>query len=376
VFRFALREPSSYTILVVDDEVDNQTYLRRVLATQGFTGVETSFDAEEMLEKVEQIDVDLIVLDLHLAGRDGFSVLEELRRRKNGDFVPVIVVTSDPDPRVRQRSLALGACDFVARPFERDELLLRLRNLLEQRDIHVQIARANRVLEEQVQLTSSELHQAHADMLVRLARAAEYRDDQTGTHTWRVGYASRLIAQELRAEPRFADLIGLAARLHDVGKIGIPDSVLLKPGRLDAAEFELMKAHSTIGANLLAGSTSPLMQLAESVALNHHERWNGNGYPNGLAFDDIPIEGRIVAVADVFDALTHSRTYKECWSEAEAIAEIRAQKGKQFDPAAVDAFDGIYRNGGVSDIRVSASEDDEVARAALAAALGRPAPHR
>ncbi len=371
-----MREPSAYTILVVNDEVDNQTYIRRVLATQGFTGVQTSFDAEELLEQVEQVEADLIVLDLHLAGRDGFSVLEELSRRKNDEFVPVIVVTSDPDPRMRQRSLALGACDFVTRPFERDELLLRLRNLLEQRDTHVQIARAKRILEEQVQLTVSELHQAHADMLVRLARAAEYRDDQTGTHTWRVGYASRLIAQELGTESRFVDLIGLAARLHDVGKIGIPDSVLLKPGRLDAHEFELMKAHATIGANLLAGSTSPLMQLAESVALNHHEWWDGGGYPNGRAADDIPIEGRIVAVADVFDALTHSRTYKERWAEADAIAEIRAQKGKQFDPDAVDAFDRIYRNGGVSDIPVAEPDNDEVARAALAAALGRPPPPR
>lgn len=367
-----MRQPSDYSILVVDDEVANRTYIERLLGKHGYTTVRGTDDTTELLDDFDAIKADIVFLDLHMPGRDGFSVLEELRAHSAGaGFLPVVVITSDADPESRQRALELGAADFLTRPFDHDELLLRLRNLLERRDMHRQIIEANRILEEQIALSATELRRAHAEMLVRLARAAEFRDDQTGTHTWRVGYLSRLIAQEMSESSRFVDLIGLAARLHDVGKIGIPDRVLLKPGKLDADEFALMKSHSTIGARLLSGGKTALMTMAETIALNHHEAWDGTGYPNGLAGMSIPREGRIVAVADVFDALTHSRAYKKGWPEADAVAEIRRQKGVKFDPDAVDAFDRAYRNGATAELEVPPEDDDEVSRAAITAALFR-----
>lgn len=367
-----MRAPSEYTILVVDDEVANRTYVERLLCRHGYTGVCGTESPAALIDDLESVDADLVFLDLHMPGRDGFSVLEHMQTmRGSGEFLPVFVLTSDVDPESRQRALELGASDYLTRPFDHDELLLRLRNLLARRDMHRQIVQANRILEEQIALSASELRRAHAEMLVRLARAAEFRDDETGMHTWRVGYLSRLIAQEMGGPRRFADLIGLAARLHDVGKIGIPDRVLLKPGPLDADEFALMKAHTTIGARLLSGGTTDLMSMAETIALNHHEAWDGSGYPNGCSASDIPREGRIVAVADVFDALTHSRAYKKGWTEAEALAEIRNNKGVKFDPDAVDAFDRAIRNGAVEKLEMPPDDEDEVSRAAFTAAMFR-----
>jgi len=365
-----VRDPASYKILIVDDEEANSRHIQRLLNHHGYSSVETMGDAEELIESLETLDADLVFLDLHMPGRDGFSVLTEVRERRVGKlFLPVIVLTADTQLQTRQRALGLGATDFLTRPVDHDELLLRLKNLLYRRDMHRQVLEANNILEEQIQLSETELRRAHAEMLVRLARAAEYRDDQTGTHTWRVGYLSRLIAQELSAKQRFVDLIGLAARLHDVGKIGIPDRVLLKPAALDADEFSLMKAHTTIGARLLSGGHSALMLMAETIALNHHEAWDGSGYPSGVAAEDIPRVGRIVAVADVFDALTHRRSYKQGWTEEESFAEIERQKGIKFEPDIVDAFARLYRNGATSGVEAPTDDEDEMSRAAITATI-------
>ena len=365
-----VRDPSSYKILIVDDDEANTKHVQRLLNKHGYSRVETMCDAEELLEELDSLEADAVFLDLHMPGCDGFSVLTQVRERRAGKlFMPIVVLTADTLPETRQRALGLGATDFLTRPVDHDELLLRLKNLLYRRDMHRQIVEANSILEEQIQLNEGELRRAHSEMLVRLARAAEYRDDQTGTHTWRVGYLSRLLAQELSAERRFVDLIGLAARLHDVGKIGIPDRVLLKPGALDDDEFSLMKAHTTIGARLLSGGHTALVIMAESIALNHHEAWDGSGYPNGLAGEQIPRSGRIVAVADVFDALTHSRTYKKGWTEDESFAEIERQKGIKFEPDIVDAFSSLYRNGAISNVQVPGDDDDEISRAAISASI-------
>ncbi len=358
-----MHEPARYRILVVDDDAANQTYLRRLLNKHGYTDVQTATDGDELLARAGSLDVDVVLLDLHMPGSDGFTVLAHFSEQRGADrFLPVVVLTSDPRPESRQRALELGASDFLTRPFDPHEFLARLRNLLDRRDEH-------RVLAEQVLLSGSELRRAHAEMLVRLARAAEYRDDQTGSHTWRVGYLARRIATEMAAERRFVDLIGLAARLHDVGKIGIPDGVLLKPGPLDPDEFALMKAHTTIGASLLSGGHSALIVLAETIALTHHEAWNGAGYPAGKAGEDIPLAGRIVAVADVFDALTHTRHYKQSWSPEDAIAEIRQQRGAKFDPDVVDAFDRAYRNGATEELEAPRNDEHEIARVVIAEQL-------
>jgi len=197
------------------------------------------------------------------------------------------------------------------------------------------------MLEKRVIERTYELEESHLEILVRLARAAEYRDDDTGEHTWRVGRISALIAQHMGLADKKVKLILHAARLHDVGKIAIPDGILLKPARLTSEEFETMKTHTTLGAEILSGGSSPLLQMAETIALTHHEKWNGTGYPGGLMGDLIPIEGRIVSVADVFDALTHDRPYKTAWPVEKAMDEIESQTGKQFDPDVVEVFKKI-----------------------------------
>jgi len=216
---------------------------------------------------------------------------------------------------------------------------------LEARYFHQQLANQNERLEDMVRDRTAKLENAQVEMLIRLAKAAEYRDDDTGEHTWRVARTTSLLATELGLPPATADLLVRAARLHDVGKIAIPDGILLKPGRLTEAEFEVVKQHARAGAELLSGGQSPLVQLAETIALTHHERWDGLGYPQGLAGDAIPLEARLLAVADTFDALTHDRIHRKAVSPERAVEVIRENMGKQFDPRVVDAFLVLYARG-------------------------------
>jgi putative two-component system response regulator len=223
-----------------------------------------------------------------------------------------------------------GAKDFLTKPLNEIEVLLRINNLLETRFY-------SSLLEQRVKERTKDLEKARMEVLQRLALAAEYRDDNTGQHTRRVGQISALVAANLNLPAETVELIQTAAPLHDVGKIGIPDSILHKPGKLTEEEFAVMKTHTKIGASILSGGTSPMLQLSEEIAMYHHERWDGRGY-EGISGDAIPIAGRIVSVADVFDALTHSRPYKEAWTTEDAVAEISRQSGTQFDPQVVDAF--------------------------------------
>jgi putative two-component system response regulator len=232
------------------------------------------------------------------------------------------------------------------------EVLLRIRNLLRTRFLHIEVQHQNHVLEERVRERTRELEEAHhailnhtqdlreaqIETIERLAAAAEYRDDDTGQHVHRVSQNCARIALALNWPDASIDLLRKASPLHDVGKIGIPDHILLKPGKLTSEEWETMKAHTLIGASILSGSRFPLLQMAEEIALTHHEKWDGTGYSPGLCGEAIPVSGRIVAVADVFDALTHERPYKKAWPVNEAIGEIRSQSGRHFDPAVVEAF--------------------------------------
>ena len=216
--------------------------------------------------------------------------------------------------------------------------MLRIGNLLQTRHLHCLLSDQNAVLEERVRQRTHELQEAQGEILARLAAAAEHRDDDTGRHTLRVGELSAAIAETLGLSSQVVSLIRAAAPLHDVGKIGVPDHVLLKAGALTPEEFAIMKTHTTIGAAILAGGHSPVVIEAERIALNHHERWDGTGYPNGLLGDAIPLSARIVAVADVFDALTHERPYRPAWPMARVMEEVRAQAGRHFDPEVVAAF--------------------------------------
>ena len=325
-------------ILVVDDEEANVLLLKRTLERAGYVDVAVTTDSRQVAELVIEFQPDLILLDLLMPHLDGFAVLEQLRSMiPEGTFLPVIVLTADITREAKQRALGSGAEDFLTKPFDAVEVTLRIRNLLQARHLHLQLQGQNELLEARVRVRTKALEEAHIETLDRRAMAAEYRDDDTGQHIRRVGRTSALVARELGLAETEVVLIERAAGLHDLGKIGVPDSILLAPRKLTSEEFDVVKTHTVIGANILSGSRSPLLKMAEQIAWAHHERWDGSGYA-GLVEEDIPLVGRITTVADVFDALTHERPYKKAWPVDEALAEIAGQRGRQFDPRVSDAF--------------------------------------
>jgi putative two-component system response regulator len=328
-------------ILIVDDEPANVLLLERLLERAGYENFVSTTDSAQALPLSTQRPPDLVLLDLHMPAPDGFEVMQQLSPWIEEGALAVIVLTADTTRDVRQAALSGGAKDFLVKPLDAIEVLLRIKNQLETRLLHVELRRQALALEQRVYEQHEDLDEARLEMLQRLARASEYRDDDTGEHTQRVGRTSASIARALDLAEEEVTLIGHGATLHDVGKIAIPDSVLLKPGGLDEREYELMKTHVRAGADMLSRSRSPLLQVAESIALTHHEWWDGTGYVSGLRGDEIPLPGRIVAIADVFDALTHDRPYKRALPLEMALEEIHALRGTQFDPRVVDAFDTL-----------------------------------
>ncbi len=352
VSRMASRPPQPQVrhpeakILVVDDEEINVRLLKRLLAWAGYRNVTTVVDSSKAVEQFDTIEPDLVMLDLNMPPPDGFEIMRHLEARiRPESYLPVIVISGEFSPEAKQRAFTSVAKDFVGKPFDSMEILLRIGNLLQTRYLHVALHEQNWRLEEMVRERTRELERAQAETLRRLAQAAEFRDDETGQHTRRVGAMAALIARQMRLPESVVELIRQSAPLHDVGKIGIPDNVLLKPGRLSPDEFALMKRHTLIGANLLAGGPSEVARLAEEIARCHHERWDGTGYPNGLAGEQIPLSARIVAVADFYDALSFARPYRPAWAKEDIFAEIRRESGKHFDPAVVEAFFQLVENG-------------------------------
>lgn len=326
-------------ILIVDDEESNVRLLERFLEQAGYRHIASTSDPQKTLTLFAEFQPDLILLDLHMPYLDGFEVMNQLRQIIPREiYLPILVLTADISPTVRQQALAEGANDFLTKPLDAIEVLLRIKNLLQTRFLHLQLQEQNHLLEEKVYERTQELEEARIEILKRLALAAEYRDDTTGQHTQRVGRTAALLASLLGLPQSEVSNIRRAAPLHDVGKIGIPDYLLLKPGKLTPEEFEMMKTHTIIGAKILGGGQVPLLKMAEEIALTHHERWDGRGYPRGLAGEAIPLVGRIVAVADVFDALIHVRPYKPAIPRNDAIREISLMSGLQFDPKVVQAF--------------------------------------
>nr|WP_264193964.1 two-component system response regulator [Marinomonas algarum] len=301
--------------MLVDDEPSNLRVLRQVLQPARYR-LSFARSGQDALKLVEKETVDLILLDIMMPDMTGLEVCEQLKSNPKTAHIPVIFVTALKDSVDEERGFDIGAVDYISKPVVPAIVLARVKN-------HLSLIRAD------------ELLNTHIDLIDRLGRAAEYKDNETGMHVQRMSRYARIIAKAYGFCDESADDLMMAAPMHDIGKIGIADSILLKPGKLTADEYDIMKTHAQIGAEILSNPSSYLIELAHSVAITHHEKWDGSGYPNGLAGEDIPIEGRIVALVDVFDALTSERPYKRAWSVEEAVNFIKEQSGKHFDPALI-----------------------------------------
>lgn len=328
-------------ILVIDDQEQNIRLLTRILEKDGYEHVRWTTNAAEALPIYTEFNPDLVLLDVHMREKDGFQVLEEIVAHNGRSHVPVLMITADDSADVKRRALALGAKDFVGKPFDSAEVLLRIRNLLETQFLYQRLRDQNADLERKVAERTQELEQSQLEVLERLAAAVEFRDDDTGNHTKRVAEVSARLAQSIGLENTTIELIRRAAPLHDIGKVGIPDSILLKAGPLTAEEFEMMKMHTVIGSRMLSKGRSELVRFSQRIARSHHEWWDGSGYPDRVSGQSIPLEARIVAVADFLDALTHERPYRPAWGIDETLAEIRRRSGSHFDPTIIKALTEI-----------------------------------
>ncbi len=333
-------------IMVVDDEAANVILVAEILRKHGFDNVKGITNANLVVNEVLEAKPDVILLDIHMPGVDGLTILRQVRICTAGQaFLPIIVLTADNTAQLRLDALGAGATDFITKPFDATEVALRVRNCIEQRSLHLQLRSHNAILEARVRERTAELQKSydkvdltHREVMEMLHLISEYRDDETHGHTLRVGHAAAMLASAAGMDRQFVDLIRQAAPLHDIGKVGIADIILLKPGPLTKEEFAIIKDHPTMGASVLERGSSDILKMAHTIALTHHERWNGTGYPECMEAEQIPIEGRIVAITDVFDALTHARPYKAAWSVDRAVAEMLDGRGSHFDPALVDLF--------------------------------------
>ena len=353
--------PKPARLLIVDDEPTNLKLLDKMLRTEGYENLTLIQDPREVLAAYERTTPDVILLDLNMPHLDGFAVLEQLKSLLHINMPPVLVLTAQQGRENRLRALDQGARDYLTKPFDRSELLARVRNLIDAHQLHKLVKMENEVLESRVHERTRELRETRLQIVQRLGRAAEYRDNETGFHILRMSHTTALLARYLGWDQQQCELLLHASPMHDIGKIGIPDAILLKPGKLDPAEWEIMKTHAVIGANILEGDSSELLTLAREIALTHHEKWDGSGYPNGLKGEAIPLSGRLVAIADVFDALTSERPYKKAWSVEAALDYIRENRGTHFDPAIVDLFLGVIPE--ILAIRARYAEPAETAAA-------------
>ncbi len=325
-------------VLVVDDEPVNVKLLEKIFSAEGYQKVVSTTDPRTVLDLCRATPFDIILLDLNMPHLDGFGVLALLVEEFGIVMPPVLVLTAQHDKEHRHRALQGGARDYLTKPFDRIELLYRVRNIIEAQLFHRFERDQKSLLEELVQQRTQELHDSRLEIVQRLGRAAEYRDNETGMHIIRMSKFCEALARHIGLDSPTCDLLLNAAPMHDIGKIGIPDHVLLKPGKLTEEEYEIMKTHTTIGYELLSGNESELLVTARDIAVTHHEKWDGTGYPNGVAGENISLLGRITAVADVFDALTSSRPYKKAWALDDAFNFIREQGGRHFDPQLSEAF--------------------------------------
>ena len=339
-----------YRILVADDDEMIRTLHAEFVRGFGYE-VEIASDGIEAIAKIG-LGVDLVLTDAHMPNMDGFEVARRIRKTRSSEELPIVMVTSLEAREDRLRAYESGINDFINKPVDHTELRLRLKWLLELKTAQDMLRRSKATLEDTVQLRTRELRSAleevtraqreiqgaHLDTIRRLTLAAEYKDHDTAGHIERIGRYSQVVGMAMHLQPGIVDLLLHAAPMHDVGKLGIPDHILLKPGPLDAEERRIMNTHTTIGGQILSGSTSPVIQMGERVALTHHEKWDGSGYPHGIPGEEIPLEARICSVVDFFDALTMDRPYRKAVPNDEVVDMILDETGTSFDPAVVDIF--------------------------------------
>lgn len=334
------RQAEDCRILIIDDSESNLHLLSTTLRLSGYSQVWTLQNPLMAKEVVDETKPDLIILDLHMPKLSGFDILREIKENAAAnDFVPVLVFTADTTSQSKEKALSLGASDFLTKPGDATEILLRVGNFLHARIMHLDILEHARTLAGRVKERTAELEQSRLETLQCLARSAEYRDDETGHHAQRVGSYTAEIAAAFGLSDEACDQLRLSAPLHDIGKIGIPDRILLKQGKLDPEEIAVMRTHAEIGARILEDLQSPVLIEAHTIALCHHEKWDGSGYPRGLKGPAIPLAARIVAIADAFDALISDRPYRASTTREAAAKEIAACSGSHFDPRAVRAFE-------------------------------------
>jgi len=336
-----LQDLKNAKILVIDDEEINLDIIEELLEGDGFLNLSFFSNPVDAVEFYKTNPPDLVILDLNMPALTGFDVMQRFKTIYHSPQPPVLVVTVRSDKKTRLKALDEGARDFLSKPFDAQEVLRRVRNLLEMHLAHKENLQYSQDLESVVKQRTKELLDTQKEMIERLGLVAEYRDNETAAHTIRVGLYSGIIAKAIGLSDKEAEQVRLAAPMHDIGKIGIPDDVLLKKSKLDDDEWALMKQHSEFGYNILKGSESRILKNAGIIALTHHEKWDGSGYPLGLNEGDIHLYGRITAISDVFDALTMARPYKKAWSIEDAVKLINDEKGKQFDPALVDIFNQV-----------------------------------
>jgi len=350
-------------ILFVDDEPRFLAALDRVLhSQQSIWEMKFARSVDEALEALRENDFDAVISDINMPEKDGFQLLDTLAASASTQDIPVVILTGAGDHNLKRQALTRGATDLLNKPVEPEDLLARLHSVLRLKSFQDQLKNHSRLLEEKVQERAAALEATRLDILLRLGKAAEYRDEETGNHILRVGCTCRTLAEELDMTPEFVELIFLASPLHDIGKIGIPDKILLKPGKLTASERNIMEQHCAIGLDILQQEPSgmkaflnwgrkngseppvlenPILAMASTIALSHHEKWDGSGYPRGLKGEEIPLAGRIVAVADVYDALRSERPYKPAYSEVKTLAIMAEQTGRHFDPMVFSAFKNV-----------------------------------
>ena len=327
-----------YRIAIVDDSEINLTLLSALVKKLDSCEPCLFSDAQAGLAWCSENAPDLVIVDYMMPGLNGLQFIARLRAVAGREEVPVLMITANDDKDVRYEALEKGATDFLTKPVDRIEFSARVRNMLNLASSRKKLADKAAWLAEEVEEATAAVYLREQELLFRMSRAAEFRDPETGAHIQRMANYSSLIARQLGLLEAEQKLILHAAPMHDVGKIGIPDQILLKPGALTAEEFGTMKTHTTIGFELLKGSDSTILQAAATIAVAHHEKFDGSGYPYGLAGEAIPLFGRIVAVADVFDALTSERPYKKAWTVEQAAELLREGRGRHFDPACLDAF--------------------------------------